>query len=324
MQVLRAKKTYAGIISPATGGRTSFDRHLDAATIIARYADMGFDVASYFERMTKVAILKCDDTGYRFFHPPSLAGEDAFYEHLDQISVASSDDPGYRDWSEDYDYLFERLVPGERLLDVGCGKGAFLKRADDVCVASGIDGSSKAVAQAVASGLDVRLGHTSDYLDEYAGHFDTVCAFQVLEHIYNVADFMRELVAVTKPAGRIVIAVPNNEPFMRRFDPYLALNCPPHHIGLWNLKTLERFGKHLGLKIVDHAYCETSGRWQVEAYLHARLMLGLTTEIKEHGMKEKLAMLALAPLTVPQSLMRHLRTGGLGTRNVVAVSFERS
>ena len=323
MQVQRANKPYAGVVSPATGGRTSFDRHLDAATIIARYAAMGFDVASYFEGMTKVAILKCDDTGYRFFHPPSLAGEDAFYEHLDQISMSNSDDPGYRDWSDDYAYLFERLVPGERLLDVGCGKGAFLKRAADVCAASGIDGSSKAVAQAMASGLDVRLGRTSDFLDEYAGSFDTVCAFQVLEHIYDVADFMRELVAVAKPAGRIVIAVPNNEPFMRRFDPYLALNCPPHHIGLWDMESLERFGKHLDLKIVDHAYCETSGRWQVEAYLHARHLLGIKGEINTHGLGEKLAMLALAPFTVPLSLLRHLRMGRRGTRNVVVVTFKR-
>lgn len=322
MQVQRQANPSPAVTSPVTGGGTRFVKELDAATIVARYAEQGFDVASYFDGMEKVAILQCEDTGYRFFYPPSLAGEDDFYEHLNRISTADSEDPSYRDWSDDYEYLFSRLVPGERLLDVGCGKGAFVKRAAEVCEATGIDGNSNAVARAVASGLDVRRGHTSDFRDEFAGRFDTVASFQVLEHIYAVAGFIEDLKQFIKPGGRIVIAVPNNEPYLRRFDPYNAMNCPPHHIGLWNLKSLDRLGQHFGLKIVDHAYCETSGRWHVEAYLQARLMLGLTTEIHEHGMKEKLAMLALAPLTVPQSLVRHVRTGGLGTRNVVAVSFE--
>ena len=323
MQAQRQANSSPAIASPVTGGETHVVKQLDAQTIIARYTQQGYDVASYFQGMEKIAILRCDDTGYRFFYPPSLAGEDDFYEHLNRIRKADSEDPSYRDWSDDYEYLFSRLVPGERLLDVGCGKGAFVKRAAEVCDATGIDGNSNAVARAVASGLDVRRGHTSDFRDEFAGRFDTVASFQVLEHIYEVAGFIGDLKHFTKPGGRIVIAVPNNEPYLRRFDPYNAMNCPPHHIGLWNLDSIGRAGKHFGLKIVDHAYCETSGRWHVEAYLHARLMLGLTTEINEHDIGQKLALLALAPLTVPQSLVRHLRTGGLGTRNVVAVSFER-
>lgn len=55
---------------------------LDAATIVARYRESKVDVARYFTGLTKVSIYECTETGYRFFHPPSLAGEADFYEQL--------------------------------------------------------------------------------------------------------------------------------------------------------------------------------------------------------------------------------------------------
>lgn len=314
----------SAVLSPVTGGKTDYEQSLDLATVARRYAALGLDVRQFFGDLTQAAIFRCQQTGYRFFHPATLAGESEFYDQLDQIKPAGSDRHEYREWSEDFDYAFKRLVPGERLLDVGCGGGAFLKRASTVTRATGVDGNNFAKQRGRELGIDIRQGRVTDFLDEFAGAFDTVTGFQILEHIYDVAAFVRSLITVTKPGGRLILAVPNNEPFLRRFDPYSPLNCPPHHIGLWNRQSLEKMADAFGLEPTDHAYCEVSGRWTVEAYLHARYLLGIKQEIGEHGLAQKLRMLLLAPYTVPLSLARHWRTGGHGTRNVIAMTFRKT
>ena len=310
------------IPSPVTGGLTKLADRLDAAAIVARYREAKVDVSRYFAGLSEVSIYQCIDTGYRFFHPPTLAGEADFYEQL--YDPQSSDewiDPDYRKWAEDYQYAFDRIVPGERLLDVGCGYGYFLRRAAEKSEASGIDGSRFAVAQCKELGLDVHLGSVSDYRERFAGAFDTLCSFQVLEHVYDVRGFMTDLIALVKPGGRLILAVPNNEPYIRRFDPYNTWNCPPHHVGLWNRTSLEAMGALFGLTPVEHQYCEVSGRWTVDAYLQARYLLGITQEIHEHSLWQKMKMLALAPYTVPLSLWRHMRDGKASTRNVIAMTF---
>lgn len=311
--------------SPVTGGPTRLFDALDSATIVARYRDGKVDVSRYFAGLNKVEVFECVETGYRFFHPPSLAGEADFYEQLyDPSSSEQWVDPDYREWSDDYQYAFDRIVPGERLLDVGCGYGYFLRRAAEKAVVTGIDGNKFAQAHCQKLGLDVHLGLSRDYRDQFADTFDTVTAFQILEHIYDVRGFMTDLIAMVKPGGRLIIAVPNNEPYIRRFDPYNTWNCPPHHVGLWNRASLAKMAGVFGLMPVEHEYCEVSGRWTVEAYLRARYMLGITQEVHDHSLAQKLKMAMLAPYTVPMSLIRYARTGGQGTRNVIAMTFTKS
>ncbi len=315
--------TSNAVPSPITGQPASLVDRLDAATIRARYRDSGVDVGNYIPASGTVAVHHCPDTGYRFFHPPSLAGEADFYEQLYDPAIEGGGDRDYRAWSDDYQYAFDRIVPGERLLDVGCGFGYFLRRAAEIADVTGIDGNRFAQLHCKKLGLDVRLGYSSDYRDEFREQFDTVTAFQILEHIYEVRTFLDDLVAMVKPAGRLIVAVPNNEPYLRRFDAYNTWNCPPHHVGLWNRASLERTAALVGLTAVEHEYCEVSGRWTVEAYLRARHRLGIKEEIHQHGLGQKLKLLTAMLVTAPLSLVRHLRTGGKGTRNVIVMTFRK-
>lgn len=314
----------SNIPSPLTGGETTLSESLEPQVIIDRYAADGIDVARYFDGLPTVDIYRCSESGYRFFHPPSLAGEADFYEEIyDPKADHDIVDPDYREWSEEYQYAFDRIVPGERLLDVGCGFGYFLRRATEKASVTGIDGSKFAQSHCEELGLNVHLGSVSDYRERFASSFDTVTSFQVLEHVYDVRGFMTDLISLVKPGGRLILAVPNNEPYLRRFDPYNTWNCPPHHVGLWNRESLERMANLFGLVATEHQYCEVSGRWLVEAYLHARHLLGIKTDIHGHSLIEKLRMLLLLPYTLPVSLWRHVRNGRLGTRNAIVATFER-
>jgi 2-polyprenyl-3-methyl-5-hydroxy-6-metoxy-1,4-benzoquinol methylase len=67
--------------------------------------------------------------------------------------------------------------------------------------------------------------------------YDVVTSFQVLEHVADPLSFIQSCVKVLRPAGTLVIGVPNNDSFLR-FDQDNWLNQPPHHMGLWTRRSL--------------------------------------------------------------------------------------
>lgn len=50
-----------------------------------------------------------------------------------------------------------------------------------------------------------------------------------MEHISDVASFIKACILLTKPGGYIILSVPNNDAFVGAQE--LPLNMPPHHVG---------------------------------------------------------------------------------------------
>jgi 2-polyprenyl-3-methyl-5-hydroxy-6-metoxy-1,4-benzoquinol methylase len=115
-----------------------------------------------------------------------------------------------------------------RLLDVGCGKGLFLRDfAQGMRVGCG-------VAEIQAAGTDI-VRSPSDHFAEIApdfkfvqqnldgkplafrdSSFDFVCCNQVLEHIFETEQLVREFRRVLSPTGLCVISVPNTAAWVNR------------------------------------------------------------------------------------------------------------
>lgn len=311
------------ISSPVTGGATSVADTFAARTIVERWATEGIDVGRYFAGLRDVELRRCDDTGYRFFYPASLAGQAQFYEDL-YAESANHEGLDYRTWSEDYQFALDRVVSGERLLDVGCGNGYFLARAAERADATGLDGNPYAQRTCAGKGLTVRLGMIQDHADEMAGSIDTLCAFQILEHVYEVRSFLEAAAKIVKPGGRLIITVPNNEPYFWGYDKYDTWNTPPHHIGLWDRRSLEAAGRHFGLKSVEHAYLDQSRKLLPLAYHHARYLVGVTGPTRQHALAEWAKIAVAASVTLPASVLTKLRRGGVTARGSVAMVFEKS
>jgi SAM-dependent methyltransferase len=109
---------------------------------------------------------------------------------------------------------------------------------------AGLEFNMRAVETAVADGLHVYPEAVHDHAKSNPCKYSVVCAFQVLEHVWYAGDFIADCLRALRPYGKLIICVPNNNPFMFRVDKYDTLNVPPHHMGLWNkrsLKKLERF-----------------------------------------------------------------------------------
>jgi SAM-dependent methyltransferase len=119
---------------------------------------------------------------------------------------------------------FDRLglTAGDRVLDMGCGAGrhAFeMYRRGGVVVAFDMDAQELADVQQVFSQMrdahEVPAGAIATIQQGDAmelpfddGEFDRVVAAEVLEHIPNDVDAIRELVRVLRPGGTIAVSVP--------------------------------------------------------------------------------------------------------------------
>ncbi|MFO7691266.1 MAG: class I SAM-dependent methyltransferase [Cryobacterium sp.] len=143
------------------------------------------------------------NTFYEWVLGPSMTYTCACYPRAD-ASLEQAQENKYR-------LVFEklRLVPGDRLLDVGCGWGGMVRYAASRGVrATGVTLSSEQAAWAqraiAAEGLsDVAEIRYGDYRDITEAGFDAVSSIGLLEHIgvRNYASYFRFLQARLRPGG---------------------------------------------------------------------------------------------------------------------------
>lgn len=140
--------------------------------------------------------------------------------------------------------------PG-RLLDVGCGTGAFL----ETCQSGGWeimgmepDNNARAVAQGK---LKVALKPNLNALHK-GETFDIITLWHVLEHIPNLNETIEQLKAHLSEKGTLIIAVPNSDSYdAQYFREYWAAYDVPRHLHHFTPSTIKfLFDKH-GLKLID-------------------------------------------------------------------------
>jgi ubiquinone/menaquinone biosynthesis C-methylase UbiE len=98
---------------------------------------------------------------------------------------------------------------GARVLDVGCGTGHLAQPLAGENSVAGVDLSSGMLHFAAAKGIAPVKASGSD-LPFKDGHFDLVLATSVIQLIPDGEAFVRELVRVARPGGRIVITTINS------------------------------------------------------------------------------------------------------------------
>jgi 2-polyprenyl-3-methyl-5-hydroxy-6-metoxy-1,4-benzoquinol methylase len=227
-------------------GKTELVKNISTLKIIRKYKRIyNIDLTAFFGDLKEIQLYRCLTSGYEFFKPEHVAGDSAFYEHFQQF------DWYYLPWKWEHELTFQRVKNGMSILEVGSGQGAFLenllKKHNNVnCIGLELNET----AEKKVGNLEIINQTVESFSEMNSENFDLVCSYQVLEHIHDVHSFLTAKIKCLKPGGELIISVPNNGAFIGELN-HEILNMPPHHMGLWNSKSLNYVTNLFGLKLVE-------------------------------------------------------------------------
>ncbi len=234
------------------GGAVDVEDTLNVEKIVSQYKkDFNIDVAYLFEGTKDLQIVKCKETGFRFYYPLSVEGDNRFYSDL----YSQHRDRLYQKTKWEFREAAKMIRPNSSVLDVGCGGGDFFDELKGKnCQCFGLDKSNYAGELLKSKGVEFSDEPIETFAEKNREKFDYVTGFQILEHVKQPGEFIKSMVKMLKKDGILIIAVPNNEPYFMKHFKYHTLNLPPHHMGLWNKESLTNMAPHFGLDNHDFKY----------------------------------------------------------------------
>ncbi len=260
------------ITSPITSKKnTVLEKTICSQEIIEKYKKMKtpIDVARFFNRK-EVQIYRCLDTGYRFYYPFKTTGDDSFYQEMEKFPWY------YMDWKWEYDVAENFIKKSDKVLEIGCAKGAFLKKIkENGAIVEGLEMNSSALKACIKKDLLVNTDSIEKFSTNKKNVYDIVCSFQVLEHVADVKNFIESSLYILKPGGLMIISVPNNDCLIFKED--VALNMPPHHMGLWEINSLIKLQNNFDMKL-DSIHLEPLQKYHI----------GFADKIVKRKVEEKL------------------------------------
>ena len=123
-------------------------------------------------------------------------------------------------------------IQGKRVLEIGCGRGAFSKyliNCGAALVAADFSPSAVAETERLLNGssCDIRVADIQA-IPFGDNEFDLVISLETLEHVPDCEKGLAELVRVTKPAGRIIVTTPNYYGSLGLYRSYRNLTGRPY------------------------------------------------------------------------------------------------
>jgi SAM-dependent methyltransferase len=199
--------------------------------------------------------------------------------------------PAENYWFRRHEVVYEFLAPlvaGQRVLEVGCGEGygtALLARSAARIV--GVDYDAAAAAHAARSYPAARFARANlAALPVPSGSFDALVSLQVIEHVWNHAEFVGECRRAVRPGGRLLVSTPNR----LTFSPGRDTPLNPFH-------TKEFIARELTELL-------TGGGFEIEAVLGLHAGSRLAAWDAAHGGSFVDAQLAAPPQSWEPELLR--------------------
>lgn len=199
----------------------------------------------------------CIDCGFHYVSVRSaqlVFGQESSYETAERIRDANVNFvPLAREEERRLNELNARwrlamicgIQDGGRLLEVGCGRGEFLKVARDLFDASGVEPNPELAADARREALiyEGLIG------DAPWSNFDVVTSFHVIEHVDSPSKFIEEIAKRLRPGGLLALETPDIGSLPYRLMKARWRQFIPEHYYFFDRKTLCRLLRDNGFEV---------------------------------------------------------------------------
>lgn len=138
---------------------------------------------------------------------------------------------------------FQQPGMGNRILDIGCGTGAFL----DIAMKQGWDAYGTEISptaiEFAAEKIGInRLSTDLFSIDESANSFDVVCMWAMIEHVANPIAYIKKAYTLLKPNGILTLATVNTNSWNHQmFNKRWRYFIPPEHLVYFNTQNIQIF-----------------------------------------------------------------------------------
>lgn len=167
-------------------------------------------------------------------------------------------------------------IRGKIIADVGCGAGSFLSYASGLASkVIAVEPTKRYHASLNDSGYEV-FSYAKDALDDYSESLDVVFSFQVIEHVENPLDFIRDLEALLKPGGHLILITPNRNDILLKLlpEPFGRFYYRRVHRWYFDEASLRNCLDLTSLKVEDCRFTQTYGLANAFMWMKDKLPTG--------------------------------------------------
>lgn len=212
------------------------------------------DVARRLAKHPDADIYRCNSCTHAFSDIASMPKQEEYgAEYFDDT---------HRRWFEHpntqlFDLVASFIPQGGSVLDVGCGRGDFLRHVYRTRPDAQLTGIDFAPNQHET----IRFLQGDIIEIDILERFDVVVSLSVIEHVADCVAFARRMAELTKPGGATVVNTPNEASILyalgragRSLGIPLAFNrlYSRHHLHHFTPKSLRRLLESHGLRVSEH------------------------------------------------------------------------
>jgi len=145
-------------------------------------------------------------------------------------------------------------VQTDALLEVGAGFGTFCSELSSRGVfrrVVGVEPTPDLANTCRSRGVEIIESPIEHVRTEEAGQYDVVASFEVIEHLFNPAEFLAHMVRLIRPGGMLMLTCPNGKGFDIETLGPLSTTVDHEHLNYFNPASLAGLLRRYGMELIE-------------------------------------------------------------------------